>query len=89
MSSGRGGLFSAPPLAGSAVAQAQDPASLINVILYGAQAPKDVSFGGWQTMKPYRDVLSDAQIASVSNYVRGSWGNRAAPVQPTDVARQR
>ncbi len=35
MSSGRGGIFSAPPLSASAVVQADDPASLINVILYG------------------------------------------------------
>ena len=33
MSSGRGGMFSGPPLAASAVAQADDPASLINIIL--------------------------------------------------------
>jgi mono/diheme cytochrome c family protein len=89
MRSGRGGLFSAPPLSASAVVQAQDPASLINVILYGPEEPKDRSFGGWQTMQPYKDVLSDAQIAAVSNYVRGSWKNRAAAVTPAQVARQR
>lgn len=89
MRSGRGGLFSAPPLAASAVVQAQDPASLINVILYGADEPKDLSFGGWQTMHPYKDVLSDTQIAAVSNFVRGSWKNRAAAVTAAQVARQR
>jgi alcohol dehydrogenase (quinone), cytochrome c subunit len=89
MRSGRGGLFSAPPLSASAVVQAQDPASLINVILYGPDEPKDLSFGGWETMKPYKDVLSDAQIAAVSNYVRGSWKNRASAVTPAQVARQR
>jgi mono/diheme cytochrome c family protein len=89
MASGRGGLFSAPPLAGSAVVQAADAASLINVILYGPVAPRDVSVGGWQTMKPYRDVLNDAQIAAVSSYVRGSWKNRAGPVTSAEVARQR
>lgn len=89
MRSGRGGLFSAPPLAASAVVQAQDPASLINVILYGPDEPKDLSFGGWETMKPYKDVLSDAEIAAVSNYVRGSWNNHAGAVTPAQVARQR
>ncbi|HEX4050449.1 MAG TPA: cytochrome c [Steroidobacteraceae bacterium] len=89
MRSGRGGLFSAPPLAASAVVQAQDPSSLINVILYGPDEPKDLSFGGWQTMQPYKDVLSDAQIAAVSNFVRGSWKNRAGAVTSAQVARQR
>jgi mono/diheme cytochrome c family protein len=89
MSSGHGGLFNAPPLAGSAVVQAQNPASLINVILYGADQPKDIHFGGWQSMKPYKDVLSDAEVAAVSNYVRGSWKNRAGTVTPAQVARQR
>ena len=32
--SGRGGMFGGPPLQGSAVVQAEDPASLINAILY-------------------------------------------------------
>ncbi len=89
MSSGRGGFLSAPPLAGSAVVQANDPASLINIILYGPDEPKDISLGPWETMKPYKDVLSDAAVASVSNYVRGSWKNRASAVSPADVARQR
>jgi mono/diheme cytochrome c family protein len=89
MPSGRGGLFSAPPLSGSAVVQAGDPASLINVILYGADGPKDVSFGGWETMKPYGNVLSDAQIAAVANYVRGSWHNHGSEVTAAQVARQR
>ena len=41
--SGRGGMFSGPPLAGSAVVQADDPASLINIILYGSDTPHGVS----------------------------------------------
>lgn len=88
-SSGRGGIFSAPPLAGSAVVQAEDPASLINSIVYGPQLPKEVSFGAWETMQGYGDVLSDAQIAAVSNYIRGSWGHRARAVTADEVARQR
>ena len=88
-SSGRGGIFSAPPLAGSAIVQAENPASLINSILHGPQTPKEVSFGAWETMPSYADVLDDAQVVAVSNYVRGSWQNRARPVTVEDVARQR
>jgi mono/diheme cytochrome c family protein len=87
--SGRGGVFTGPPLAGSAVAQAEDPSSLINVILYGAAAPKEVTSGTWETMKPYFNVLSDAEVAAVANYLRASWGNHAGPVWPADVKKQR
>lgn len=33
--------------------------------------------------------LIDSQVAAVSNFIRGSWGNRAAPVRAAEVTRQR
>jgi mono/diheme cytochrome c family protein len=87
--SGRGGLFSSPPLAGSAVVQAEDPASLINVILYGADMAPQLSYGDWETMPAYATILNDAQLAAVSNYVRGSWGNRAGAVSAGAASAQR
>jgi mono/diheme cytochrome c family protein len=83
--SGRGGFFAGPPLAGSAVVQGEDPASLIDVILHGPTLAKGVSYGSWESMLEYADVLSDAEIAAVSNFVRGSWGNEAGPVKAADV----
>jgi mono/diheme cytochrome c family protein len=87
--SGRGGMFSGPPLAGSAIAKSTDPGSLINAILYGATPPEGTKLGAWETMKAYADVLSDTEIANVADYVRGSWGNSAPPVDAARVARQR
>jgi alcohol dehydrogenase (quinone), cytochrome c subunit len=87
--SGRGSMFGGPPLAGSAIVQAENPSSLINVILYGPRLPKGVSFGAWETMSDYGDVLSDEEIAAVSNFMRGTWGNRAPPVTAKAVAAQR
>ncbi len=87
--SGRGGFFSGPPVAGSAVVQGEDPASLINIILRGPTTPQGISYGAWETMSGYADVLSDSQIAAVSNFMRGSWGNRAAPVTAQDVQKLR
>ena len=69
--------------------QTADPASLINVILYGPQIPKGVDFGSWETMKFYGDVLSDADVAALSNYLRGSWGNTAPAVTAAQAAAQR
>ena len=87
--SGRGGMFSGPPVAGSAVVQTQDPASLINILVYGPGNPSGISFGAWETMPAYGNLLDDAQIAAVSNFLRGSWGNRARPVTKSEVAQQR
>jgi mono/diheme cytochrome c family protein len=66
-----------------------DPTSLINIILYGQGTPKNLPSSNWETMKPYADVLSDDEVAAVSNYVRASWKNQAPPVKSQDVARQR
>jgi mono/diheme cytochrome c family protein len=88
-SGGDGGLFAGPPLIGSAIVQTTDPASLINVILYGPQTPKSVDYGAWETMKFYGDVLNDADVAAVATYVRNSWGNTAPPVTAAEVAAQR
>ena len=89
MSSGRGGMFTAPPLSGSAVVQTDDPASLINIVLFGPTVPKEVKLGAWETMKGYHESLNDEDVAKLANYLRGSWGNRGRAVTPADVARQR
>jgi mono/diheme cytochrome c family protein len=88
-SSGRGGMFSGPPLAASAVVQAEDPASLVNAILVGSDAPEALSPESWETMPAYAKVLDDEQVAAVSNYLRASWGNRGAPVTARMVRAQR
>jgi alcohol dehydrogenase (quinone), cytochrome c subunit len=88
-SSGRGGMFAGPPLAGSAVVQAGNPASLINVILYGPDLSKGIPTGAWETMPAYNDVLNDAQTAAVANYIRGSWRNHGSPVTESEAAQQR
>jgi len=88
MSSGRGGIFSGPPVAKSAIVQADDPASLINVVLHGPLAPENISFGGWQTMQPYK-AMTDADAAEIANFLRGSWGNKGSRVSAEEVAAQR
>lgn len=78
-----------PPLVGSAVVQAEDPASLINVILYGAEIPQPPPEKSWTTMKPYGNLVDDEQAAAIATYVRASWGNRGGKVTAADVAKQR
>jgi mono/diheme cytochrome c family protein len=78
-----------PPLVGSAVVQAEDPASLINVILHGGEVPQPPPPKGWTTMKAFGNILDDEQAAAIATYVRASWGNRGGKVTAAEVARQR
>ena len=87
--SGRGGPFDGPPLAGSAIVRGEDAASLINIILYGSDRPADIGSPSWEAMPAYALKFTDAEIAALSNFLRASWGNRAAPVTVEQVARQR
>jgi mono/diheme cytochrome c family protein len=87
--SGRGGFFTGPALAGSAIVQGENPATLINAILYGSTIGRSAGASAWEPMPAYGDTLSDAEVVAISNFMRGSWGNRAAPVTPEDVQRQR
>jgi len=81
----------APPLAGSAALQAPSPATLINVILYGAhEHDADAQAGAWPTMSGFELSvgLDDTQIAALATYVRSSWGNQAGAVDTSAIARQ-
>jgi mono/diheme cytochrome c family protein len=87
--SGRGGVFEGPPLAGSAVVQGEDASSLVNIILRGSDRPAGIGSASWDAMPGYAGKLDDGEIAALCNFLRASWGNRAAPVPPAAVARQR
>ena len=79
----------APPLAGNAALQAASPATLINVVLYGAHEAV-LSPESWPKMSGFELSvgLDDEQIAALCTYVRSSWGNRAGAVDAADVAKQ-
>jgi mono/diheme cytochrome c family protein len=80
----------APPLAGNPTLQAPNPATLINLVLYGAHEAVPGS-ESWPKMSGFELSvgLDDEQIAALCTYVRSSWGNRAAPVDAAAVAKQR
>jgi len=69
-----------PPLAGSELAT-DDDGKIIRIILHGLTGPVEVqgtTFEG--LMPPWGPTLKDAEIAAVATYIRGAWGNKAAPV---------
>jgi mono/diheme cytochrome c family protein len=87
---GLGSTDTGPKLAGSLVVQASDPASLINVILYGPQLPVPApDVGHWQPMEAYADKLTDEEIAQLAGYLRSTWNNKGGAVTAKQVAKQR
>jgi mono/diheme cytochrome c family protein len=76
-----------PPLAGSDWVLEEGPNRVIRIVLNGLQGPITVSGQqyGQLAMTPFRDVMSDAQIAAVVTHIRNSWGNKASPVMPEQV----
>jgi mono/diheme cytochrome c family protein len=92
--SGLGSAETAPPLAGSALAQAPDPSSLIDLVINGPRMPPEPPSNEWrmrpwQDMTPFAQKLSDEQAAALLTFVRNSWGNAASAIEPGDIARLR
>ncbi|GAB5414167.1 MAG: cytochrome c [Congregibacter sp.] len=76
--------------AGSLVVQAEDPASMLNVILYGPETAHQGVDSQWRKpMEEFQYILDDEEVAAVATFVRNSWSNRAGSVSVEQVRRQR
>lgn len=78
-----------PPVANSAIVLAANPASLINVILYGAEVPEPKPEHAWESMEGFELKLDDEEVAALANYMRTAWGHNASRVTIDQVVRQR
>lgn len=79
-----------PELRGNPVVQAEDPTSLIHIVLSGATLPGVKGAPSSITMPAFGWRLKDQQVADVVNFVRTSWGNTAkVQVSASDVAKIR
>ena len=72
--SGKGVKGAFPALAGTPFVQGDGP-TVAAVVL-----------GGRAGMPSFKDDLSDADLSAILTYVRSSWGNKARPVTPAEVA---
>jgi mono/diheme cytochrome c family protein len=94
---GLGGPDTGPRLAGVPVVQSGNPASLINVILYGPEVVEPATSttqeastaSHWKEMEPFADKLDDEEVAALASYLRSAWGNKAGAVTAEQVAKQR
>ncbi len=78
-----------PPLAGSDWVNTEGSHRMVRIVLNGLQGPITVNGAeyGSTVMMPWRDQLTDEDIAAVISYVRGNkeWGNTAGPATPAQV----
>jgi mono/diheme cytochrome c family protein len=80
-----------PPLTGNPWVS-DDKERLIKLTLYGLMGPLEVNgkkYDGQVPMTPFGGLLNDEEVAAVLTYVRNSFGNDAAPIQPGDVQKVR
>ncbi|WHZ11389.1 MAG: Cytochrome c oxidase (cbb3-type) subunit CcoO [Burkholderiaceae bacterium] len=75
-----------PPLKGNGAVNDADATLHIHTVLFGAHGVTigGVAYGG--AMPPFGGQLSDADIATIIDYERSSWGNHAKQVTPAEVA---
>lgn len=77
-----------PALTDNAALLADNPLTALRVVLEGAQTPitgQEMA----QKMPGYGWTLNDKQMADLMSYLRGSWGNQAAPVTEEQVREAR
>ena len=77
-----------PPLVQTDWVLEPEPGRIIRLVLDGVSGPMQVngqSFNG--AMVPWRDALTDEEIAAVLSYIRQNpeWGNKAPEVKPERV----
>ena len=74
-----------PALKDSPSVQSADPASLIRVVLRGAQSVATDPAPTGPAMPALGWKLSDDEVAAVVTFIRNSWGNAASAVSPGNV----
>jgi mono/diheme cytochrome c family protein len=85
---GKGTAGQFPSLVQSEWVQEPEPGRIIRAVLHGISGPfpfKGQTFDG--SMVPWKDALTDEEIAAVLTYVRQNpeWGNKAPEVKPERV----
>lgn len=63
-----------PRLAENPIVTLHDPVPIIVTVKYGQGS-----------MMPFRNKLTNEEMAAILTYIRNSWGNEASPVHPKQV----
>lgn len=74
-----------PRLAGSAVVQVPDPATLLRIVLWGNRGGATDAAPTAPAMPSFGWTLNDNDVAAVLTFIRNSWGNAAPQVAASAV----
>ncbi|NDJ58139.1 c-type cytochrome [Enterobacteriaceae bacterium 4M9] len=88
-SSGKGEKNIFPQLADSALINAEEPVSLMRVVLAGSRGVDTPAHPTAPAMPSFAATMTDQQIADVLTYIRNSWGNAAPAVSTSEVEKMR
>lgn len=88
-SDGSGAKRTFPNLVKNEAVNAEDPISLIHIVLAGGSMPSTQTAPSSFVMPEFGWRLNDAEIADVLSFIRGNWGNHAASVSPKEISRVR
>jgi mono/diheme cytochrome c family protein len=86
---GRGTPLLFPSLAESSAVRAENPATLIRIVLRGARSAATASEPTAPGMPSYGEQLDDEEVAAVLTFVRNAWGASASAVPAGAVAAAR
>jgi len=86
---GAGSPKALPKIAGNSSVLAQDPNSLIRLVLAGSALPGTAAAPSPLGMPGFGWRLSNEEVAQLLTFIRSSWGNRASSVTAGEVARVR
>jgi mono/diheme cytochrome c family protein len=86
---GAGSPQALPKIAGNSSVLAQDPNSLIRLVLAGSALPGTTAAPSPLGMPGFGWRLSNEEVAQLLTFIRSSWGNRASSVTAGEVARVR
>ena len=86
---GEGVAGAFPALAGNRAVTIRIPANLIRAVISGGYLPATAGNPRPYGMPTFSHFLSDADIAAVLSYIRGSWGNSATPGSTFEVQQYR
>ncbi len=86
---GTGVPYLIPDLAHSSSVAAQDPASVLRVLVHGGQSVATAREPTGPSMPAFGRQLSDEDIAAVATYIRNSWGHAGPAVAASTVHRVR
>ncbi len=81
---GQGADNNVPTLAGNGAVMAPDPSNLIRVMAFGAETPATQGNIPYR-MPGYQGVMSDQEMLTLVNYIRGTWGQGATKVNKEDM----